>query len=137
MSILFVCYGNTCRSPMAEGLAKRIIGNKERIESAGLVPIFDGAASEAIQVLQETYSTDISHHKTRSIADVQINTFDQIIVLDLYVFETLKNRFPFLSNKLILWDIQDPFGQDIDNYRKAAKKIDDMIQKHLVPLFNG
>jgi len=137
MSILFVCYGNTCRSPMAEGLAKRIMSSKERIESAGLVPVFDGAAPEAVQVLQETYNTDISQHKTRNLADVQINAFDQIIVLDLYVFETLKNRFPFLSNKLILWDIQDPFGKDIDNYRKTAKKIDDMIRKHLVPFFNG
>jgi len=122
---------------MAEGLAKRIMGSKGRIESAGLVPIFDGAAPEAIQVLKETYNTDISQHQTRNLADVQINTFDQIIVLDLYVFETLKNRFPFLSNKLILWDIQDPFGKDIDNYRKAAKKIDDMIQKHLIPFVDG
>jgi protein-tyrosine phosphatase len=136
MNILFVCYGNTCRSPMAEGLTKQIMGSKDRIESAGLVPVFDGAAPEAIQVLQETYNTDISQHKTRNLADVQINTFDQIIVLDLYVFETLKNRFPFLSNKLILWNIQDPFGKDIDNYRKTAKKIDDMIHKHLVPFFN-
>jgi protein-tyrosine-phosphatase len=134
MSVLFVCYGNTCRSPMAEGLAKRIMGSKEKIESAGLVPFFDGAAPEAIQVLQESYNTDISRHKTRNIADVQIKTFDQIIVLDVYVFETLKNRLPFLSNKLSLWDIQDPFGQEIDKYRKAAKKIDHLIRKHLIPL---
>lgn len=134
MNILFVCYGNTCRSPMAEGLAKQIMGNKGKIESAGLVPVFDGAAPEAIRVLHDTYHTDISHHKTRNLADVQINTFDQIIVLDLYVFETLKNRFPLLSNKLILWDIQDPFGKDIDNFRKTAKKIYDMIQKYLIPL---
>jgi protein-tyrosine-phosphatase len=134
MNILFVCYGNICRSPMAEGLAKLIMGSKERIESAGLVPVFEGAAPEAIKVLQDTYHTDISQHKTRNLADVQINAFDHIIILDLYVFETLKNLFPHLSNKLILWDIQDPFGKDIENYRKAAKKIHDLIQKHHIPL---
>jgi len=133
MNILFVCYGNTCRSPMAEGLAKLLMGSKERIESAGLVPVFEGAAPEAIKVLQDIYNTDISQHKTKNLADVEIKVFDQIIVLDLYVFETLKNRLPSLSNKLILWDIQDPFGKDIDNYRKTAKKIHDRIRKHLVP----
>lgn len=119
---------------MAEGLAKLLMGNKERIESAGLSPVFEGAVPEATQVLQDIYDADISQHRTRSLADVQINTFDLIIVLDLYVFETLKNRFPSLSNKLILWDIQDPFGKDIDDYRKTARKIHDMIQRHLVPL---
>jgi protein-tyrosine-phosphatase len=118
---------------MAEGLAKMLMGNKERIESAGLSPVFRGAVPEAIQVLQDTYDTDISQHITRSLADVQIDTFTLIIVLDLYVFEILKNRFPSLSNKLILWDIQDPFGKDIDDYRKTAKKIHDLIQRHLVP----
>jgi len=119
---------------MAEGLAKLLMGNKERIESAGLSPVFEGAVPEAAQVLQDTYDTDISQHRTRSLADVQINTFDLIIVLDSYVFETLKNRFPSLTNKLILWDIQDPFGKDIDDYRKTARKIHDMIQRYLVPL---
>ncbi len=120
---------------MAEGLAKRIIGSSERIESAGLSPVFNGAAPEAIKVLQEEYDTDISQHKTKNLAEVQIITFNRIIVLDLYVFETLKNRFPSLSNKLILWDIQDPFGKDIDSYRKTAEKIHHLIQKHL--LFKG
>lgn len=122
---------------MAEGLAKLLMGDKERIESAGLSPVFKGAVPEAIQVLQDTYDTDISQHQTRSLADVQINAFDLIIVLDLYVFETLKNRFPSLSNKLILWDIQDPFGKDIHDYRKTARKLYDLIQRQLVPLSNA
>lgn len=121
---------------MAEGLAKLLMGSKERIESAGLAPVFDGAVPEAIQVLKELYNTDISHHKTRNLAEVQINTFDRIIVLDLYVFETLKSLMPSLSDKLILWDIKDPFGKDIDAYRKTAKKIYEMIQKYLILLSN-
>ena len=36
---LFVCYGNTCRSPMAEGLARKLLGEGVRVESAGLAPI--------------------------------------------------------------------------------------------------
>ncbi len=49
---------------MAEGLAKLALGHKERIESAGLVPFFEGAAPEAIQVLLDSFNSDISLHRT-------------------------------------------------------------------------
>ena len=123
MSILFVCYGNACRSPMAEGLAKLILGEQIRIESAGLAPILDGATQDAIMVLHEQYDSDISHHTARSVANIQIDLFERIIVLDAYVHETIKNRYPSLSDALTLWDIEDPYGQDVNAFRKTAETI--------------
>jgi protein-tyrosine-phosphatase len=137
MSILFVCYGNACRSPMAEGLAKLILGEQIRIESAGLAPVFNGATLEAVEALQELYGIDISHHITRSVADIQIGLFERIIVLDAYVFEALKNRYLSLSDKFILLDIEDPYGQDRNAFQKTAEKIKKLIEKHLVPLYSG
>jgi len=120
---------------MAEGLAKLVLGHKERIESAGLVPFFEGAVPEAIQVLQDSFNSDISLHRTRNIENVKPDDFDHIVVLDIYVHEALKARYPALSNKLIIWNIQDPFGKDVESFRKTAKKIYGMIQKHLIPLY--
>ena len=80
--ILFVCYGNACRSPMAEGLAKKILGEQIRIESAGLAPVLDGATHDAIAVLDECYGIDISLHSARSIEESQIGSFALVIVLD-------------------------------------------------------
>jgi protein-tyrosine-phosphatase len=132
--ILFVCYGNACRSPIAEGLAKLILGEHIRIESAGLVPILEGATHDAIQVLDEVYGVDISHHKARSVADIQIAFFEQVIMLDAYVFEALKRRYPSLSDRFTLWDIEDPYGQDTGAYRKTAETIKNLIEKHLASL---
>jgi protein-tyrosine phosphatase len=132
--ILFVCYGNACRSPIAEGLAKLILGENIRIESAGLAPILAGATQDAIRVLHEAYGADISHHTARNVADIQIALFDQVIVLDAYVFETLKSRYPSLSDRFILWDIEDPYGQDMGAYRKTAEAIKNLIEKHLASL---
>jgi protein-tyrosine-phosphatase len=137
MSILFVCYGNACRSPMAEGLAKLILGEQVRIESAGLAPILNGATHDAIDVLHELYGVDISHHTARSVADMHVGLFEHILVLDAYVFETLKNRYPSLSDTLILWDIEDPYGQDRNAFHKTAETIKKLIEKHLVPLYSG
>jgi protein-tyrosine-phosphatase len=106
--ILFVCYGNACRSPIAEGLAKLILGEQIR-------------------------NIDISHHTARSVANIQIALFEHIIVLDAYVFEALKNRYPSLSDRITLWDIEDPYGQDLSAYRKTAETIKNLIEKHLVP----
>ncbi len=136
MSVLFVCYGNACRSPMAEGLAKYVLGNKVRIESAGLAPIMSGATQEAVQVLHEQYGIDISQHKARSITDVTLELFDHIIVLDTYVFEALQNHFSSLADRMILWDIADPYGQNLNAFRKTTEIIKNLIENHLVPLYS-
>jgi protein-tyrosine phosphatase len=130
-SILFVCYGNACRSPMAEGLAKLLLGENTRIESAGLVPILDGATRDAIEVLHERYDIDISRHKARSVTDIPMDLFQHVIVLDAYVFDTLKNRYPTLSDRFTLWEIKDPYGQGKRAFGTTAEILKNLIEKHL------
>jgi len=60
--VLFVCYGNHARSPMAEGFAKKRFGRDVRVESAGVNPMFEGAADFSVQVMKEEYEIDISAH---------------------------------------------------------------------------
>lgn len=121
---------------MAEGLAKLELGELVRIESAGLAPVLDGATNESVKILREKYGIDISHHITRSVSNIQISLFDHIIVLDAYVHEALKKRYPSLADRLILWDIEDPYGQDLEAFQNTAETLKDLIQKQLVPLFS-
>lgn len=130
--ILFVCYGNTCRSPMAEGLAKKTLNNSVAVESAGVAPGFIGAQPEAIQVMKDSYDVDISGHKTRGLHEIQSDKYDWIIVLDRFVFEDLKIRWPWAGSILHLWDVQDPFGRDIQAYRDSARIIKKYLQKYLI-----
>jgi len=134
-SLLFVCYGNTCRSPMAEGLAKKLLPDHVDIESAGLSPVFEGAVEEAVEIMKDLYGVDISAHRTRSTAAVEPERFDYIIVLDTGVHEMLKYRYPHLLDRMSLWDIPDPFDQDWETYKRTAEKISQLIQKKLVPLY--
>ncbi len=133
-SILFVCYGNTCRSPMAEGLAKKVLPNHIDIESAGLSPVFEEAVEEAVEVMRDVYGVDISSHRTRSIAEVERDRFDYIIVLDSAVLEMLKYRYPVLSDRMVLWEIADPFGQSRKAFKSVGEKLWGLIQKKLVPI---
>ena len=73
--ILFVCYGNVCRSPMAEGLTKKLLGDRVQVESAGFDPVFDHAADNAVKVMQDLFDVDISSHKPRHLLSVYRSDF--------------------------------------------------------------
>lgn len=131
---LFICYGNTCRSPMAEGLAKKMLGDRANVESAGLMPMFDGAAPDAVAILNELFDVDISLHRPKDISELSLGDYDRIIVLDAYVYNTMSKNRKDLADKLILWDTEDPFGQDREVYKRVAQWLEVHLQKHLEPL---
>lgn len=119
-NILFICYGNMCRSPMAEGLAKEILNGRAHVESAGLSPSRDRATDETIKVMKDEFDIDISNHRTRAVTDVDISPFNTLIALDIYVYSHLKRDPRVDPKKLILWDIHDPYRSGINIYRKCA-----------------
>jgi protein-tyrosine phosphatase len=125
--ILFVCYGNTCRSPMAVGLAKRIMRDFD-VESAGIAPFPDQrAAKEGIAVMRER-GIDISDHRTRSVDGLPLGTYDLIFAMDSLVYRHLRDRLQISPEKLIQWNIDDPVGKPQEAYRQAAKVIEEAIQ---------
>ncbi len=132
--VLFVCYGNTCRSPMAEGLAKKMLGDKAKVESAGLMPMFESAAPDAVAILNALYDVDISQHRPKDVSMRSLGEYDRIIVLDTYVYNTMSKLMKNHSDKLVLWDTEDPFGQDRGAYERVAKWLESHLRKHLAPL---
>ncbi len=131
-SLLFVCYGNICRSPMAEGQAKKMLGNKVKIESAGLAPYFESAAEKTVEVLKNFYGNNISNHSPGNVTDLDLERFGLIIALDSIVWSNLHTSYPHLTEKILLWEIEDPFGKDMIAFKETAEKIQDHIKKYLV-----
>lgn len=84
--ILFVCLGNICRSPLAEGVAQKHIEEQNLplyVESAGTSNWHEGEAPchNSIKVAQN-YGIDISQQRSRPISKLDISTFDYIIAMD-------------------------------------------------------
>ena len=101
--ILFLCTGNSCRSQIAEGLAKHYI-KSSFIKSAGTHP--DPINPIAIEVMSEI-NIDISNCKSKSISQQEIKNMDIIITL----CGDAKEECIILQNSLnkhIHWDIKDP-----------------------------
>jgi len=132
MKILFVCSGNTCRSPMAEGFAHIILATNVHVESAGThAHVRDPPATNAVKTMRDQFGIDISSHRSRSVNDVHIEEFDYIVPMADDVRDDLKNSFPSLGEKLLpSWGIDDPYRGDLYTYEVTATR----IQKHMEAL---
>lgn len=135
MNILFVCTGNTCRSPMAEGLFKKIVKeNEDEFEIAsGGMNAFEGdkANQNAVYALEE-YGVDISSHRAKNVDAATIADADIILTMTgahkemlLYLFGGAAEVKTHTIMEYIGedGDIEDPYGGDICVYKKCADKI--------------
>lgn len=145
MNILFVCTGNTCRSAMAEGLAKKIINNRDlniSVASAGIFAFSGESASyNSIAVMKE-YDVDILMHKSTSIQEINLKEIDYIFCATEnhknYILEnyhdikakvyTIK-EFAEFDNYKDDPNIKDPWGYDINSYRACAAEISLCVEK--------
>jgi protein-tyrosine-phosphatase len=122
-SMLIVCIGNTCRSPMAEAIAKRIWPNR-KIESVGTNVWREGgsAADEAITVMS-SMGYDIRGHRTTSIEMVDISSFEFVVVLDKEARRTLVAKYGIDESKIVDLFVKDPVGSSIEQYIRCAKDL--------------
>ncbi len=93
-SILFVCLGNICRSPIAEGIARKLIEQHNHsitVDSAGTGHWHIGEAPcpHSIQVAKN-HDVDISGLRARQVKKVDFTTFDLIVALDQSNYRDLK-----------------------------------------------
>ena len=125
-SILFLCTGNSCRSQIAEGFAKKILSKSLRIESAGTEA--HGLNPYTVKTMNEI-GINISHHKSKKINNNEIKKFDLVITL----CGDAKDKCPTLNmNKHIHWNIPDPAnfkGNYIDTKQKYSEVRDLILNK--------
>ena len=127
--ILFVCYGNICRSPMALGLARKRLGDRAEVSSAGVAAEGGPASEDAILVMKLVYEVDISDHVARNISDYDLGSFDHVVALDYSVYSRLRGLRVVAEDRLYGWDIADPLGRGYDAYKEAACRIDRRLEQ--------
>ena len=137
MNILFVCTGNTCRSPMAAALFNKIATEKNidvRIESAGIFANDgEGASNEAI-IAMKKYDIDLLQHHSQSINSELLEKSDLILTMTAAHKMVLAPSAPQKTYTLCEYagvdgDIDDPFGGDVDEYEECADQIYNALLK--------
>jgi len=152
--IVFVCTGNTCRSPLAEALCKNMLAERvgctvkelpQRgfvVQSAGLAAFGgDRAAPEAIEAAREL-GADIQNHETQPVTGDLVFLVDYLVTMTQGQLQILLSRFPYegVAPRVLCpdgTDVADPVGCDLTVYRECARRLQQHLQPWVQELVSG
>ena len=143
--ILFVCTGNTCRSPLAEGILKNLLKSKgiEHIEvsSAGTAGLDNFPASENAVLAAKVWDVDISGHRSRPMNSRVIESADLILAMSPEHVNYILKLSPKAKNRTYLIKgfptpfspsqegIRDPIGGPLDLYNQTYLELDEILRR--------
>jgi protein-tyrosine phosphatase len=150
--ILFVCTGNTCRSPLAEALAKKLLSDRLGcsvgelpgrgfwVVSAGVAASAGSpAAAESIAVAEEL-GCDLGNHESRPVNPQLLAAADDVVAMTWSHAHALASRYPGIGPTPTLLcgeeDLDDPIGSGLGVYRECAQTILLHLEKFL-PVWVG
>jgi len=142
LRLIFVCTGNICRSPMAEGLMRHRLAAEGQdasgITSMGTHGVVDAPASLPAQQVCQQHGVDISGHRARSLVGEEIQEADMILCMEPMHKQMVGAYFPWHRDRIYLlgaWPgketrksiVRDPMGQSMAVYQQVFAD----IQRHL------
>jgi protein-tyrosine phosphatase len=147
MMIVFVCTGNTCRSPMAEllmraRLAECLKCKIDELEDRRVVVMSAGIAaapgcppaSEATQVMRER-GLDLARHEAQPLTDQIVRHADLILTMTQSHLQSIIERWPHAADRVCMLlpdkrDVADPIGQTVKAYRDCAEQLTSGVNFH-------
>jgi protein-tyrosine phosphatase len=146
-TILFVCSGNTCRSPMAEALARQIVADRLKVSpndlvdkgyviaSAGVIAAPGGRATGPAVAVIDQLGGDLSKHRSRPLSPELIHQADAIFVMGENHRRAVLAMAPNAAARVHLLDptgdIEDPIGGDVALYLSLARRLNTLIEDRL------
>jgi protein-tyrosine-phosphatase len=145
-SVLFVCTGNTCRSPLAEAIARQLAADRGldvRMSSAGTSALGGSPASDGSVLVGLERGLDLSTHRARLLTAAQVAEATIILCMapsHVAVAEALGGEgkahllTAFAEDAASGRSVHDPFGSGLDSYRQMAAELDAVMPKVIARL---
>ncbi len=137
-SVLFLCFLNSIRSPMAEGLMKKHYGSKVYVQSCG---ISKGEIDDLMVAVMKESGIDKSGHISRSLDDIEDKSYDTVIAFTPDAGDAARAVFEGSDTEIIVWPTPDPTSGELDvrammnNYRSVRNFIENrLLAKYGPPL---
>jgi len=142
MRILFVCTGNTCRSPLAEALAQKLIVERALTDidvlSAGTSAWDGAAASDGALLVGMERNLDLGPHRARTLTRELVRDSDLILAMGPHHLERIEALggsgrsylvTEYASRGATARPVNDPIGGELELYRATADELDQEIRR--------
>jgi len=130
MKILFVCTGNSYRSPVAEALLKKVRGNLE-VESAGTQPA-GMIAPNAKKFLERENALEKLKRTPEGIDQKSLEEYDLIVAMKQNHKNEILRRYPQMEDRIEVWNIDDPiylpYGYDEEVFEEIKRKVMELAE---------
>ena len=152
MNTIFICTGNTCRSPLAEVIARDLwLDSREELKfsSAGIGAVAGLAAAENSRIVAGEHDLDLEEFSSRSFTREEAEKADLLLCMTSNHKYIIGSKYPELKKKIFTLkefcgkegDISDPFGGDLQEYRNCFREIRECLvnikEKELFSLFKN
>ena len=143
-TVLMICTGNICRSPMGEGLlrtrlAREGLADQIQVRSSGTHGIDGSPPSSYASVALHQMGIDIQGHRARTVTQQSIDDADLLLVMTHHHITFIKHHFRRTEGKLYLlsemigqdFDVDDPYGGTETEYEQCAHQLSNTVQQGL------
>lgn len=133
-AVLFACNHNRVRSPMAEGLMKRLLGDRVYVDSCGLRHDEGDEADPFVVAVLDEVGVDVSHHRVKSFEEMEDGSFDVVISLTPEAQHRAVELTRGRAVEIEYWPTHDPTlttgsrEQMLEAYRQVRDDLDAKIR---------
>jgi protein-tyrosine-phosphatase len=119
--VLFICLGNSCRSPMAEAIAAHIASDMMQVSSAGVAALGVVQSLTKLTVAKNGYPADGLQSKFLEDSDLE--------AADIVINMTGRPGLALFQNASNVedWDVEDPYGSDAETYQRIFEDIESRV----------